>query len=106
MTLWSSRGTLDEILHSKVDEEAYIFAVLKDTVTLDDPMGKLRARFKYAASVEYERLDKGIASIEKVDIEHKSKEELFAEFFYQQNGKELNAEQKEIIHALLTKEDA
>src|SRR5574344_909409 len=100
------KGTLDEILHAKVDEEAYIFAVLKDTVTLDDPMGKLRARFKYAASVEYERLDQGIASVETVDIEHKSKEELFGEFFDQQNGKDLDPEQKETIHSLLTKEDA
>ena len=100
------KGTLDEILQAKVDEEAYIFAVLKDTVTLDDPMGKLRARFPYAASVEYERLDQGIASIEKVDIEHQSKEALFGEFFAQQNGKELDSEQKETIRSLLSKEDA
>lgn len=100
------KGTLDEILHANVDEEAYVFAVLKDSVTLDDPMGKLRARFKYAASVEYERLDQGIASIERADIEHKSKEELFSEFFAQQNGKELNPKQKETIHSLLAKEES
>ena len=91
-------GTLEEILNSPLDQNAYLFAVLKDTTTLEDPMGKLRSRYPYAAAVEYERLDGGIASIEKIDIEHQDKEELFNDFFQKQNGKAMDEGQQETIH--------
>ena len=99
-----ANGTLEEILKAPLDQNAYLFAVLKDTTTLEDPMGKLRSRYPYAAAVEYERLDGGIASIEKIDIEHQDKEELFSDFFQKQNGKAMDGGQQETIHALLGKE--
>ena len=101
-----AKGSLEEILKAPFDQNAYLFAVLKDATTLEDPMGKLRSRYPYAAAVEYERLDGGIASIEKIDIEHQDKEELFSDFFQKQNGKPLDQGQQETIHSLLGKEKA
>ena len=46
-------GTLEEILAAKADHNAYLFASLKDTSLLEDPMSQLRSVYPYAAWVDY-----------------------------------------------------
>lgn len=98
------KGTFDDIMHQPADDSSYVFAVLTDTSTLDNPMGKLRTRFPYIASVEYENLIGETLSMERVDFEHKSKEELFSVFFTSQNQRPMDKDQSNLIHALLEKE--
>jgi exonuclease SbcD len=95
------KGTLDEILHADADQNAYVFASLADTSIIDDPMGKLRKKYPLAAAVEYQTFGPGISFHESADIEHRSKEELFTDFFALQNGQSLDKNQQEVIHLLL-----
>lgn len=99
------KGSLEEIINSTADKDAYVFATLSDKSTLDDPMERLRKNFPFAAAIEYENLSGGISSANHVDIEHKSKKELFGEFFATQNGRPMNEAQADLMHSLLGKEN-
>ena len=99
------QGTLAEILAMPADENAYVFATLTDPSTLDDPMGKLRRRFPFAAAIEYLSRGDGASLASLPSIEKENKEDLFASFYQSQNGQVLNEEQHQVIHRLLGKGD-
>lgn len=94
-------GTLEEILAAKADHNAYLFASLKDTSLLEDPMSQLRSVYPYAAWVDYLSHEAVDSPMKKVDIEHVSKTQLFTDFFLAQNGTPLSPEQAEIVTGLL-----
>lgn len=102
-----AEGTLDEILHSSRDPQAYLFARLTDPVLVDNAMAKLRSKFPFAAGIEYMRETAiGIDFHDRIDVEKTSPEELFTIFFEKQTGHPLSAEEKAYVHPLLKKGDA
>jgi exonuclease SbcD len=98
-------GTLEEILHAEADKNAYLFASLTDPALLEDPMSRLRSVYPYAAWVDYVSHEVTTPEVPVVDVEHVSKEELFQDFFQQQNGTALTKEQAELVHETLQKEE-
>jgi len=95
-------GSLDEILAAKADHNAYLFASLTDTSLLEDPMAKLRSVYPYAAWVDYVTHEVHASKTKTIDIEHVSKEQLFADFFAEQNGAPMSEEQAQLVHDLLS----
>ena len=95
-------GSLDEILAAKADHNAYLFASLTDTSLLEDPMAKLRSVYPYAAWVDYVTHEVHASKTKTIDIEHVSKEQLFADFFAEQNGAPMSEEQAKLVHDLLS----
>jgi len=53
------RGTLDDVLETPGHDDEWVRAILTDRMPPKDPMQKLRARFPYCATIEYqpERVD-------------------------------------------------
>ncbi|MCR4561937.1 MAG: exonuclease SbcCD subunit D [Bacilli bacterium] len=98
-------GTLEEILKMEGNRSAYIFANLKDKDLIEDPMVKLKAVYPYAAGIQYVNRSSGMSSIERIDVQSMTPQELFAKFYQMQNEEELSDFQKEIIEQLLGKKE-
>jgi DNA repair protein SbcD/Mre11 len=99
------KGTLDEILQASGDPNAYVFALLEDKALVEDPMAKLKVKYPYAAWIDYASHEVATPDMHVVDVEHVSKEKLFADFYQSQNQEPLSPEQASIVHDLLGKKE-
>lgn len=81
--------------------EDYIWATLTDAVPLPDAMAALRAAYPNAMRLEYApRAGEAAFTLPAEAVRDKSFEELFADFFAQQNGRPLTDEERAAVAAL------
>lgn len=99
----SLKGTLDEIIHEEGHDDDYVFASLTDKDYLDEPMARLKNRYKFALGLKY----LSVASHEEKktyeDIEKVTKDDLFSDFFTLVTGEEEDEEERSIVHEEIMK---
>jgi exonuclease SbcD len=87
------------------NREDYMRVVLTDMDEIIDPMGKLRSVYPHIMSLDFENSRRGIdldvVAADMESVEKLSAYELFGEFFLDMQGSVMNAEQAEIVRALL-----
>lgn len=101
------KGTYNEITlydnYINTNLEDYVFITLTDEEDEPDAISKLRTIYPNLMKLEYDntrtRNSAFLSEVEK--IENKSETELLSEFFENQNGKEMSAEQLEYAEKLL-----
>ena len=95
-------GSLQEVLSGEVSED-YVKAVLTDGEDQVDVVPKLRDRYPNLLTVEFEGRKRtalaGLANAEQ--IAKRSPLELFAEFFQERNGQELDEEDRLLVEQMM-----
>lgn len=95
--------TLKSYYEGTTYREDYIHITLTDEDDIPDVMSKLRVIYKNLMKLDYDnkrtRHQAELNGME--DIEHKSPNELFSEFYYQQNGVEMTEEQAQYINNMI-----
>lgn len=81
----------------KIKPEDYLHVTLTDENEILDAIGRLRAVYPNIMRLDFEAAGAQEVREEEILIEEKTPQELFAEFFEKQNGRELNERQKEIV---------
>lgn len=98
------KGTFEELMAKK--SEDYVFFELEDESYVMDAMNQLRRRFPNAMGLEYisrkEETDRALAYHQK-QLKALSTETVFAHFYQQYKGKELNEEHRNIIAGILSR---
>ena len=95
-------GTMRELLERKGNEGDYVHCRLLEEEYVDNPMGRLRAKYPFCLGLEYPKIKtKGEVLSEIEDVEEISKEELFATFFKQYGGEELDEEETKLVNRLM-----
>ncbi len=95
------KGKLKDLMKTTIslDDDDYIYAVLTDEDELYDAVGKLRSIYPNLMHIDFENSrtahDAEIHSAENID--EKSPEELFAEFYALQNGVELTEDKISVV---------
>lgn len=95
------KGRLSDLMKTTIslDDDDYIYAVLTDEDELYDAVGKLRSIYPNLMHIDFENSrtahEAEIHSAE--NIEEKSPEELFAEFYLLQNGTELYEDKMSVV---------
>ena len=96
------KGSLAEILQAaKADErkEDYIRCILTDTEALFDPVGQIRSIYPNLMTLEREQQMQRQQDL-MLETDELQPNELFAEFFEKQTGKELTEEQRGILQSI------
>lgn len=95
------KGKLSDLMKTTIslDDDDYIYAVLTDEDELYDAVGKLRSIYPNLMHIDFENSrtmhEAELNSAES--IADKSPEELFAEFYFMQNGTELSEEKMSVV---------
>lgn len=94
----SIENLLDPEVYGDTDTEDYISVTLTDRGVID-AAGKLRAVYKNVLEIHFEgdETETSAGAVSAEDIREKSPEELFGQFFKEQNGAEMTEEQREIV---------
>ncbi|MBQ1992332.1 MAG: exonuclease SbcCD subunit D C-terminal domain-containing protein, partial [Clostridia bacterium] len=98
------KGNLKELTENPVgDTQDYIFAELTDENEQIDAIGNLRSVYPNVMGLSYnnKRTAQSQANVRLKSVSAKSSIELFEDFYKQQNGDSLNAQQKEIVLNIL-----
>ena len=99
------RGELDDLVSAEPSLD-YLRVILTDESEIIDPMGKIRAVYPNAMTLEFEnaRVNFDFAGISEnaVDIEKLSPFELFGEFFLESRGFAMSEEQERIMREILS----
>lgn len=102
------RGPFETLLTKEVyglaNREDYLHITLTDQDGILDALGKLREVYPNIMKLDFERtLTGGHNKIEETEIlvEEKTPQELFEEFFKQQNGRKMSSEQRERVDSIL-----
>lgn len=98
------KGNLKELTENPVgDTQDYIFAELTDENEQIDAIGNLRSVYPNVMGLSYnnKRTAQSQANVRLKSVSAKSSIELFEDFYKQQNGDSLNAQQKEILLNIL-----
>ncbi len=95
------RGSFDEIINCEKSDD-YIHVILTDEDDVINAVGRLRNVFPNMMKLDYDNSrTKSIGHIDLCDdVDKKSNEELFEEFYLKQNGKPMNNEQRKIVEEL------
>lgn len=85
----------------KLDD--YVYMELTDENDIPDVAQKLRGVYPNLMSISYDnsRTRRQFSFLDAVDVEQKSPLTLFGEFFKEQNGRDMGAEQQEFISSLI-----
>ncbi|MBQ7958561.1 MAG: exonuclease SbcCD subunit D C-terminal domain-containing protein, partial [Oscillospiraceae bacterium] len=95
------KGKLKDLMKTTIslDDDDYIYAVLTDEDEVYDAVGKLRSIYPNFMHIDFENSrtahEAEIHSAENID--EKSPEELFAEFYALQNGVELSEDKMSVV---------
>lgn len=97
------RGPIDQLLSPEVYETAnredYLHVTLTDEKEILDAIGRLRDVYPNIMRLDFEGGCMGPKEEEQeIYLEEKTPEELFAEFFLRQNGREMDEDQRQIVH--------
>lgn len=98
------KGNLKELTENPIgNTQDYIFAELTDENEQIDAIGNLRAVYPNVMGMSYnnKRTAQSEANVRLKSVSAKSSVELFEEFYKQQNGDVLTAQQKEIVLNIL-----
>jgi exonuclease SbcD len=102
------RGSLDELVSGEPSLD-YLRVILTDEAEIIDPMGKIRAVYPNAMTLEFENsrtnFDFAGLSENAGDIEKLSPFELFGQFFLETRGFAMSEEQAEIVREILRDEE-
>jgi exonuclease SbcD len=100
-------GTMEEILKSNRDTNAYVFASLTDKALIEDPMAKLRTKYPLTAWIDYVDRESVLPTLaQAVKVDSVSRKQLFADFFKTQNGQEMSDYQKQIVEENLPEKES
>jgi exonuclease SbcD len=100
-------GTMEEILKSNRDTNAYVFASLTDKALIEDPMAKLRTKYPLTAWIDYVDRESVLPTLATtVKVDSVSRKKLFADFFKTQNGQEMSDYQKQIVEENLPEKES
>lgn len=98
------RGPIDQLLSPDVylnaNTEDYLHITLTDENPILDAIGKLREVYPNIMRLDFEAGKEDDAAEEEIIIEEKSPQELFEEFFFLQNGREMNEEQRAVAEGI------
>lgn len=100
------RGPMEKLLQREVygaaNPEDYLHITLTDKEEILDAIGKLREVYPNIMRLDFEKNKIGEDTKEgEILVEEKTPEELFAEFFFQQNGREMSREQERLVREVL-----
>lgn len=100
--LLTVRGNLEELLKAESSED-YVKAVLTDEEEVVDAVWKLRSVYPNLLTVEFEsRRRMALAGVQSAgEIAGKTPEELFADFYEEQNGAALSGEDRELLRTIV-----
>lgn len=104
------RGHFDELVSTQFDcggdFEDYLHIVLTDEDDIPDAIGRLRSVYPNVMALEYDNTrTRNLTELEFPDEElpaDRSPEELFAELYRMQNGREMSAEETEAVHEIMS----
>jgi DNA repair protein SbcD/Mre11 len=84
-------------------QEDYTHLTLTDEQDIPDALGKLRAVYHRVMKLDYDNTRTRTSAVisEAADVESKQPFELFADFYEQQNGQPMTADQAEYMHTLI-----
>lgn len=96
---------MDQKNQKNTNLEDYVEITLTDEEDIPDGMQKLRIVYPNLMQLHYDnlrtRINQEITMTE--EVEQKTEEELFEEFYQLQNNQEMSTEQKEFVEQLLEK---
>ena len=100
------RGPIDRLLEKAVyeaaDQKDYLHITLTDQEEVLDAMGRLREVYPNIMRLDFEKNHMAMEDgPQTVFLDAKTPEELFAEFFMLQNGREMSEEQSRLVKTLL-----
>ncbi len=99
------QGPLEALLKEETvkaaDPEDYLHITLTDTVPVSDPLFRLRQVYPNIMRLEYAVQMQSDTSIEEEKVERKTPPQLFADFYRQMVGKEINEEDRKLILSLM-----
>ncbi len=101
------KGTYMELTlksyYDSLNKEDYYHVTLTDEDDIPDAINKLRVIYKNIMKLEYDntRTRNNHQIIGATHVEQKTPLELFSEFYYLQNSKELSLEQKELVEKFI-----
>lgn len=101
------KGTYMELTlksyYDSLNKEDYYHVTLTDEDDIPDAINKLRVIYKNIMKLEYDntRTRNNHQIIGATHVEQKTPLELFSEFYYLQNSKELSLEQKELVERFI-----
>lgn len=102
------RGPIVQLLSPEVyraaDTQDYLHITLTDQNEILDAVGKLREVYPNLMQLEFEAGSASMIQEEEIQIEEKTMEELFEEFFVLQNGREMSEEQRCVVREVWRKD--
>ena len=101
------RGPIGQLLspgvYRETNTEDYLHITLTDENPVIDAIGKLREVYPNVMRLDFESGKETELLREEVEIEEKSPQELFEEFFFRQNGKEMQEAQRKTVEEIWQK---
>lgn len=98
------RGPIEQLLSPEVyretNTEDYLHITLTDENPVLDAIGKLRQVYPNIMRLDFAAASESETVQEEITIEEKTAPELFEEFFFRQNGREMSGEQKRITEEI------
>lgn len=102
------RGPIEQLLRPEIyrqgNTEDYLHITLTDDDEILDAIGKLREVYPNIMRLDFERKQAIEIDEEEILTEEKTPQELFAEFFFLQNGKEMDEAQRAVVAEVLRRE--
>lgn len=99
------RGPIRELLRPEISRqgnpEDYLHVTLTDEGEVPDALGRLRAVYPNVMRLDFEHRENEALDEEMILPEDKTPQELFAEFFALQNGREMDARQEAVVREAL-----
>ena len=95
-------GTIGDLVGRDGNENDFVYCRLLEEDYVDNPMGRLRAKYPYCIGLEYPKIKRQASSVLAYeDVDDIKKEDLFAAFFRQYGGAELDEEQMALVKRVL-----
>ena len=98
------RGPIEQLLSPEVylgtNTEDYLHITLTDENPIIDAIGKLREVYPNIMRLDFEAGKEAETAAEEIVIEEKSPQELFEEFFFWQNGREMSEVQRAVVQGI------
>lgn len=104
--LFVLKGSLAELLAGEGHESDYVFCKLTEEQLVDSPMSQLKAKYPFCLGMKY--MNEGAETAEHADFENVDeidKNDLFAAFFEQYGGRELNEDERTFVKSLFEKQE-
>lgn len=99
-------GSLEDILSREGHDQDYVHARLLNEETVDNPFAKLKAKYPYCLGIEYPHINARFEEDEQYeDVDQMDKNDLFARFYSQYGGRDLEEKEKELVRGLFDKEE-